>query len=42
MSYNILADAYTRGANATHYPDTDKKVLMDFEYRATIVLMEIN
>ena len=24
-----------------HYPKTDRKVLMDFEYRATRVLMEI-
>ena len=41
LSYNILADAYTRGLNVSHYPGKDLAVLQDYNYRSTRVLMEI-
>ena len=42
LSYNVLADAYTKGKmNLGHYKNNDLKVLQDHEYRATRVIREI-
>ena len=41
MSYNVLADAYTKGSSVGHYKGRDLKVLQDIHYRATRVLREV-
>ena len=41
LSYNVLADAYTRGLNVHHYPGKPLSILQDYSYRSTRVLMEI-
>ena len=42
LSYNVLADAYTKGlSNISHYPGKKANVLQDFEYRSQRVMREI-
>lgn len=42
MTYNVLADEYTKTkGDLGHYKTADLRVVQDFEYRATIVIREI-
>ena len=42
MTYNVLADAYTKGTSLTNYPGKDLAVLQDFNFRAKRVIREIS